>query len=214
MNITQVTTKAGGRPRRRRVGRGHGSGLGKTSGRGHKGQGARAGGPKRGGLGEGGVFPLFRRIPKVGFSNKQFRTAYQVVNVGDLESRFQSGEHVSGAVLEEAGLIRDRKKPVKILGDGELKKKLIIEAERFSSQAATKIESCGGTIKRLGPQPKKKFVKRPPPPPPPKESAAKESAAKGKGGEAQQQKKQKAKGKPAPDAESGAAPAGQDGGES
>jgi large subunit ribosomal protein L15 len=166
MNITEITTKAGAHPKRRRVGRGEGSGLGKTSGRGSKGQRSRSGGAKDIGLlSEGGVFPLFRRLPKVGFNNFHFRTEYQVVNVAGLEERFTNGAHVTAATLEEAGMIRDLKMPVKVLGDGNLSKKLTVEAQRFSKSAATKIEGCGGTVKRLGPQPKKKFVKRPAPPP-------------------------------------------------
>ena len=177
MNITEVTTQVGAHRKRRRVGRGEGSGWGKTSGRGHKGQGSRSGGAKEAGLlSEGGVFPLFRRLPKVGFNNKNFRTEYQIVNVADLESRFESGGHVTAAALAEFGLIRDAKGPVKVLGDGEIKKKLVVEAERFSAQAAAKIEACGGTLKRLGPQPKKKFIKRPKP-------APDKAAGKGEGGE-------------------------------
>lgn len=198
MNITEVTTRVGAHTKRKRVGRGEGSGWGKTSGRGHKGQGSRSGGAKEAGLlSEGGVFPLFRRLPKVGFNNKNFRTEYQIVNVADLEARFESGGHVTAAVLAEIGLIRDAKGPVKVLGDGEIKKKLVVEAQRFSAQAATKIEACGGTLKRLGPQPKKKFVKRPKPAPDkaagkteggPKEAGAKD--------EAEAPKKVKAKKKP------------------
>jgi large subunit ribosomal protein L15 len=166
MNITEVTTRVGAHTKRKRVGRGEGSGWGKTAGRGAKGQGARSGGAKEAGLlSEGGVFPLFRRLPKVGFNNKNFRTEYQIVNVADLEARFDSGAHVTAASLAEFGLIRDAKAPVKVLGDGEIKKKLIVEAERFSAQAASKIEASGGTLKRLGPQPKKKFIKRPKPVP-------------------------------------------------
>lgn len=162
MNITEVTKRAGAHRKRRRVGRGEGSGLGKTSGRGHKGEGSRSGGLK-GKLYEGGVFPLFRRVPKVGFNNANFRTEYQVVNLRDLESRFAEGGHVTAASLHELGLIRDAKSPVKVLGDGAITKKLTVEAERFSKTAAQGIESAGGTVKRLGPQPKKKFVKRPAP---------------------------------------------------
>jgi len=166
MNITEVTARVGPHTKRKRVGRGEGSGLGKTSGRGHKGQGSRSGGTQGGRLlGEGGMFPLFRRLPKVGFNNKNFRTEYQIVNVVDLEARFESGAHVTAALLAEMGLIRDAKAPVKVLGDGEIKKKLVVEAQRFSVQAAAKIEASGGTLKRLGPQPKKKFIKRPKPRP-------------------------------------------------
>jgi|CXWL01.1.fsa_nt_gi large subunit ribosomal protein L15 len=165
MNITEITTRAGAHEKRRRVGRGEGSGMGKTSGRGNKGQKSRSGGAKDIGLlSEGGAFSLFRRLPKVGFNNFHFRTEYQIVNTSTLEERFPAGGHVTAAALEVAGMIRDEKLPVKILGDGNLTKKLTVEAQRFSKSAVTKIEGCGGTVKRLGSQPKKKFVKRAPPP--------------------------------------------------
>ena len=181
MNITDITTRAGAHRRRQRVGRGEGSGMGKTSGRGNKGEGSRSGGLK-GGLYEGGVFPLFRRVPKLGFNNAIFRVEYQVVNICDLDERFESGGHVTAAALYEMGLIGDAGEPVKILGDGQIKKKLVVEAQRFSVKAASAIEAAGGTVKRLGPQPKKKFIKRPPPP---KAKAAPEGEAKAekKGGE-------------------------------
>lgn len=159
MNITNITTKAGAARRRKRVGRGEGSGRGKTSGRGHKGAGARSGASKET-LAEGGMFPLFRRLPKFGFNNALFRVEYQIVNVGDLEARFEDGAHVTGASLAEVGLIRDHADRIKILGNGDLKRKLIVEAQRFSASAASKIDACGGTVTRLGPQPKKRFVKR------------------------------------------------------
>lgn len=160
MNITEITKKAGAHKKRKRVGRGESSGHGKTSGRGHKGAGQRSGTSGRV-LAEGGMFPLFRRLPKFGFSNVQFRTEYQIVNVGDLEARFDDGGHVTAATLEAAGLVRSAKDRVKILGDGELKKKLKVEAHRLSASAVKKIEAAGGTITRIGPQPKKKFIKRP-----------------------------------------------------
>lgn len=160
MNITEITKRVGPRRKRKRVGRGPGSGSGKTCGRGHKGAGARAG-HRKVVLAEGGMFPLFRRLPKYGFNNAQFRTSYQVVNVSDLETRFESAGHVTPASLEEVGLIRDRDDLVKVLGDGKLTKKLTVEAHRFSASATSKIEEVGGTTKWLGPKPKKKFVKRP-----------------------------------------------------
>jgi large subunit ribosomal protein L15 len=160
MDITHITTAAGAHKRRKRVGRGESSGHGKTSGRGNKGQKARAGG-KRVRLGEGAMFPLFRRLPKFGFNNALFRKEYQVVNVADLNERFKDNGHVTAASLEEAGLIRDQAAPVKVLGDGELQKKLTVAAHRFSASAVTKIESVGGTVTWLGPKPKKKFVARP-----------------------------------------------------
>jgi large subunit ribosomal protein L15 len=198
MNITDITTRAGAHRKRTRVGRGEGSGLGKTSGRGHKGQGARAGGKPKGGLGEGGMFPLFRRLPKVGFNNANFRVEYQVVNVTDLDARFEAGGHVTAALLEEVGLIRDRAKPVKVLGDGEIGKRLTVEAQRFSGSAASKIEACGGQVVRLGPQPKKKFIKRPAAPQPKAEKPSKKKEAAGEAGdqpEAKPAKQQKGPGK-------------------
>ncbi len=177
MNITEITSTAGAWRKRKRVGRGESSGSGKTCGRGHKGAGARTGNHGRA-LAEGGMFPLFRRLPKFGFNNALFRKSYQVVNVGDLEDRFDDGGHVTGPTLEEVGLIRSRSALVKILGNGELKKKLVVEAHRFSSSAATKIEASGGTAKWLVPKPKKKFVKRPPPKVEAAEKDAKKAAKK------------------------------------
>jgi len=180
MNITDITTKGGRHRRRKRVGRGEGSGHGKTCGRGHKGAGARSG-YRAASLAEGGMFPLFRRIPKVGFNNANFRTVYQIVNVEDLATRFEDGHVVTAAALREAGLIRRADKPVKILGDGELSKKLTVEAHRFSAEAAKKIESVGGVVTRRGPQPKKKFVKRPRWARDPEPAAGKKGSKKGGG---------------------------------
>ncbi len=136
--------KAGGRRRpRKRLGRGIGSGQGKTAGRGHKGAGSRAGFRRRA-LSEGGQMPVFRRVPKRGFSNVQFRTEYSVVNVSDLEARFEAGARVSAMALVEAGLIRNTRLPVKVLGDGDLTKRLVVEAVKFSQSAAAKIVAAGG----------------------------------------------------------------------
>ncbi len=146
MNISDVLKQAGRKKNRKRVGRGPGSGHGKTSGRGHKGLGQRSGGKTRR-LTEGGQMPLFRQIPKRGFSNAPFRTEYQVVNVSDLDARFDNGTHVTPAVLESVGLIHSAKRPVKILGDGELTKKLSVEANKFSASAADKIAKAGGEAK-------------------------------------------------------------------
>ncbi len=193
MNITDITSTAGAWRKRKRVGRGESSGSGKTCGRGHKGAGARTGNKGRV-LAEGGMFPLFRRLPKFGFNNALFRKAYQVVNVGDLEDRFEDGGHVTGPTLEEVGLIRSRSGRVKILGDGELMKKLVVEAHRFSSSAATKIEASGGTAKWLVPKPKKKFVKRPPPKVEAPEKGDKKAGKKsGKRGDKKDSKKERPK---------------------
>jgi large subunit ribosomal protein L15 len=100
-------------------------------------------------LTEGGQMPFFRRIPKRGFSNARFRTEYQVVNVSVLNDKFEDGARVTPAVLEERGLIRSATEPVKILGDGELTRKLEVEATRFSTSAAMKITRAGGQIRSL-----------------------------------------------------------------
>lgn len=128
---------------RKRVGRGAGSGLGKTSGKGHKGQNARSGGGVRPGF-EGGQLPLFRRLSKRGFNNYNFRTVYATVNVGDLE-RFEEGTTVTKELLIEVGLVKKELDGIKILGNGELTKKLTVKADKFSSTAKTKIENVGGT---------------------------------------------------------------------
>ena len=146
MEIAESTRRAGAPKPRTRVGRGHGSGYGKTCGRGHQGGGSRAGWKQRG-FAEGGQMPLFRRLPKRGFSNARFRTEYQVVNVDDLQERFEDGALVNGQSLLEAGLIRDVRRGVKILANGTLSKRLTVEVDRFSSQAAEKIRAAGGEIR-------------------------------------------------------------------
>ena len=128
-----------------RRGRGHGSGNGKTAGKGHKGQKARSGAPRPGF--EGGQMPLVRRIPKRGFTNI-FRTEYTGVNVSDLDRKFEDGAVVTAEALRECGLVGD-KKPVKILGDGEITKKLTVEAAKFTASAKEKIENAGGTAKEV-----------------------------------------------------------------
>lgn len=143
MNITEITELAGADKRRKRIGRGHGSGHGKTSGRGHKGFGSRSGFNARG-LQEGGQMPTFRRLPKRGFSNAAFRTRYCVVNVASLERRFDAGAHVTAQSLLEVGLVRNKRLPIKILGQGDLTKKLTIDAAKFSKSALEKIKSAGG----------------------------------------------------------------------
>lgn len=143
MNITDITKLAGAEKRRKRVGRGRGSGQGKTCGRGNKGFGQRSGWRQRG-MQEGGQMPTFRRIPKRGFSNAQFETRFSIVNVDSLEERFESGAHVTPQALQEARLIRNLRYPVKILGNGELTKKLTVDAARFTKSAMEKIQAAGG----------------------------------------------------------------------
>lgn len=207
MNITEITKAAGAHRKRKRVGRGEASGHGKTSGRGTKGAGARTGAKERL-LFEGGALPIFRRLPKRGFSNFNFRAEYQVVNVGDIDATFESNSHVTAATLKTAGLIHDADGAVKILGDGTVAKKFTVEAHRFSEQAIKKLESAGGIVKKLGPQPKKRFVPRPPAAKPKEEGG--EGKAKGKkGDEAAPQGEAKAKKKPEGQKPEGGKPKGE-----
>lgn len=135
------------RKRRKVVGRGIGSGRGKTSTRGYKGQSARTGYGGKIGLMEGGQMPLYRRLPRRGFSNARFAEApYSTVNLGLVEARFQSGETVSLGALIERGLVPKAATRVKILGTGELQKKLTFQVEALSSAARKKIEAASGTI--------------------------------------------------------------------
>ena len=148
MELAEITKLAGRSRKRRRIGRGPGSGHGKTSGRGHKGGGSRSGWRLRG-MAEGGQMPLFRRVPKRGFNNAKFATRFNIVNLYDLETCFDSGANVTPAALFEAGLIRRRRLAVKVLGAGSLSKVLTVEAAGFSRQAKEKIEAAGGTVKQV-----------------------------------------------------------------
>lgn len=134
--------KSGGRKDRKRVGRGEGSGRGKTSGRGHKGQRARSGFGLRPGF-ESGHVPLYRKLPKRGFSNFKFRTEYAIVNVGDLE-RVET-DTVDREAMVKAGLIRSSSQLIKVLGEGDLTKAFTVHADKFSASAKEKIEKAGGT---------------------------------------------------------------------
>ena len=129
---------------RKRRGRGPGSGNGKTAGKGHKGQNARSGGGVRPGF-EGGQLPLYRRLSKRGFNNYNFRTVYATVNVSDLDI-FDEGTVVTIELLKEAGLVTKELDGVKVLGNGNLTKKLTVKANKFSDSAKEKIETVGGTI--------------------------------------------------------------------
>lgn len=126
----------------RRVGRGVGSGLGKTSGKGHKGQNARSGGGK-GPTFEGGQLPLFKRLPKRGFSNARYKVEYAVINLSDL-NRFEDGAVITPSLLKEMGLVKNQLAGIKVLGNGTLEKKLIVNAHKFSSLAKEQIEKLGG----------------------------------------------------------------------
>ena len=144
MKLHELKPNEGSVQTRKRVGRGPGSGLGKTSGKGHKGQNARSGGGVRPGF-EGGQLPLFRRLPKRGFNSYEFRTEYAIVNVGDLND-FKDGSVIELSNLKESGLVKKEKDGIKILGNGELTKKLTVKANKFSSTARVKIENAGGKI--------------------------------------------------------------------
>ncbi len=145
MMIHEITIKVGKYKARKRIGRGHGSGHGKTAGRGHKGAKSRSGWKRRPGY-EGGQMPLVRRMPKRGFSNADFRRLFHVVNLKQLEARCEDGATVTAESLAEAGIIRDTSLPLKVLGDGDLSRKLIVTAAKFSASARTKIEQAGGTV--------------------------------------------------------------------
>ena len=146
MKIHQLKVSKGARTARRRKGRGIGSGMGKTSTKGHKGQRARSGSKQTPGL-EGGQMPLSRRIPKVGFASKS-RIEFNIVNLEKLNI-FKDETHVTPSLLKTKGLIRKIRQPVKILGKGELKKKLKISAHAFSQPAKAAIEKTGGTIELI-----------------------------------------------------------------
>ena len=142
MKLNELKTNPGSTHRRKIVGRGPGSGLGKTSGRGEKGQKARSGASIKPWF-EGGQNPLYKRIPRRGFNNARFTTRYAVINVSDL-NRFEDGTVVTPELLKETGLIKKTLSGIKILGSGDLTKKLIVKANVFTTTAISKIESNGG----------------------------------------------------------------------
>ena len=149
MQIHELRSPAGARKRRKIVGRGQGSGHGKTSCRGQKGQRARSGRGILRGL-EGGQMPLIRRLPKIGFRSKRHKT-YQLVNLESL-TRFKEGTVINSDFLKSHGLIRSVSKPLKILGDGDLKKPLVIQAHSFSKNAQDKIIKAGGKAEIISSQ--------------------------------------------------------------
>jgi large subunit ribosomal protein L15 len=144
MMIHEITEKVGKNRSRKRVGRGESSGLGKTSGRGHKGAKSRSGWslpPQY----QGGQINFIQKMPKRGFSNAPFKRLFHIVNVKALEAVAKSGDEINAASLAAAGLIRDTELPLKILGEGELTKRLSVTADKFSASAKAKIEAAGGT---------------------------------------------------------------------
>ncbi len=142
MKLDSLKPSKGSIKNKKRIGRGHGSGLGKTSGRGHKGAGQRSGNKRRAWF-EGGQMPLARRLPRRGFTNI-FKEEIQIVNISDL-NRIEKNSEIDPVVLQENGMIRSSLKPVKILGEGDIDKKLNVTASAFSASAKNKIEKAGGT---------------------------------------------------------------------
>lgn len=144
MKLHELKASAGSRKRRTIRGRGPGSGLGKTSGRGEKGQKARSGYSRKPGF-EGGQLPLYRRLPKRGFSNAKFKTVYAVINLSDL-NKFEDGAVVSPEILKEMGLVKKQLDGIKVLGNGKLERKLTVKAHAFSDTAKKQIEELGGKV--------------------------------------------------------------------
>ena len=144
MKLDELRPAPGSKTTRRRVGRGIGSGLGKTAGKGHKGQNARSGGGVRPGF-EGGQMPLFRRIPKRGFNNRNSKT-YTEVTLATLEERFETGAEVTAETLLELGVIKKVNDGIVVLGNGELTKKLTVKAARVTKSAEAKIVAAGGKV--------------------------------------------------------------------
>jgi len=147
MNLHDLTPARGAKKRRKRIGRGPGSGHGKTSTKGHKGLLARSGGGKRPGF-EGGQMPLIRRLPKFGFTNP-FRTEYAIVNLKSF-AQWTGTETITPQVMVDAGLVKRKKLPIKILGNGELTKSLVVQAHKFSKSAEAKIQAAGGRVEVIG----------------------------------------------------------------
>ena len=147
MKLHDLKPAPGAKKRRKRIGRGPGSGHGKTATKGHKGLLARSGGGKRPGF-EGGQMPLIRRLPKFGFANP-FRTEYTVVNVRSFEG-WSGGDTVSPQAMVDAGLVKRKALPIKILGTGSLKRALVIQAHKFSKSAEAKIRAAGGRVEVIG----------------------------------------------------------------
>lgn len=145
MMIHEITQKAGKNRQRKRLGRGESSGLGKTSGRGHKGAASRSGWSLRPAY-EGGQINFIQRVPKRGFTNAPFRKHFHVVNVKTLEAMANDGDEITVQTLADAGIVRDALLPLKVLGQGEITKKITVSAAKFSESAKSKIEAAGGKI--------------------------------------------------------------------
>ena len=148
MSLNNLKPAAGSKFARKRVGRGPGSGNGKTAGRGNKGAQSRSGYSYKRGF-EGGQMPLHRRVPKRGFNNKDFRTEYEVVNLDQLEARFDAGATVTPETLRDSGLVNARNARIKVLARGEVSKALTVQAHKFSGKAAEKIAAAGGKAEAI-----------------------------------------------------------------
>ena len=147
LELHDLTPHKGANRKRKRVGRGTGSGLGKTAGRGHKGQKSRSGYSQRAGF-EGGQMPLYRRVPKMGFTNVCAKK-YAIVNVQSL-NRLEEGVTVTSELLVKKGIVKKKEAGLRVLGQGKLEKKLTVQAHHFSESARTKIEQAGGSVEVLG----------------------------------------------------------------
>ena len=148
MDLSNLKPADGAKHSKKRIGRGHGSGQGTQAGRGHKGAKSRSGFTFKRGF-EGGQMPLHRRIPKRGFHNP-FRTEYVVVNLDTLAERFEDGTVITPELLVESGLVSQARRPVKVLGRGDVSKKLTVRAHKFSGKAAEKIAAAGGATEIIG----------------------------------------------------------------
>lgn len=144
MKLHELSPSLGSTKNRKRLGRGTATGQGKTAGKGQGGQNSRSGGGVRPGF-EGGQIPLYRRLPKRGFNNSVFATVYSVVKIEDLNA-FEDGTEVTPELLIEAGMVKKFNDGIKVLGNGELNKKLVVKAQKFSKSAAEKIEAAGGKV--------------------------------------------------------------------
>lgn len=142
MKLNTMHPAEGATSKRKRLGRGIGSGTGKTAGKGHKGQNARSGGGVRPGF-EGGQLPLYRRLPKRGFSNARFKVRYASINLSDL-NKFEDGSVITPELLKEVGFVKNQLDGIKVLGQGTLEKKLTVRANKFSAKAQAEIERLGG----------------------------------------------------------------------
>jgi large subunit ribosomal protein L15 len=197
MDLQTICSKGIRHADRKRIARGPGSGLGKTAGRGHKGWGQRAGARRRPGY-EGGQMPIYRRVPKRGFTNARFRTDFTVVNV-DLLNAFDEGATVDLDAVLAHGLVSQVTPLFKVLGNGDLKKKLIVRAQKFSKSAADKIMAAGGTVVALDERGRERPYEPPALPAPKAPPAKKPAADKTKGAEDGSKSGAQAKKKPGGD---------------